>query len=96
MTDTVDTAGVLIAGLLVAGGAVDGLGGDIIVGMFRRDVGMATYTGVGRMNAAAEFGPVNEQRDEFAGGVGLAKAIIRVAFEAGGVGIAASRAGEGR
>ena len=71
--------------LFVALGAIDRLGGDIVVGMFGGDVGMATGAGIGAVNRGHQFGHINVQGYFSSGGVGRRQSFVGMAIEAGTV-----------
>src|SRR6516225_12448853 len=87
MTHTVDAAGVLFGGPIVATGAVDRLGRNVVVRMFRRDIGMTTGTRVGAMDRRRKFRFIDKEPDRLARSVGLVQTFVGMAFEAGRVGV---------
>src|ERR1017187_10425730 len=79
-------AGAIVLGLgYVALLAIGRLGRDVVVGMLRRDVGVAARTGIGLVDRGRKLGHIDEQRDLFAGGISLGERFVRVAVKAGAV-----------
>src|SRR4051794_12242326 len=66
----------------VAAGAVDRLGGDVVVGVGRLEVGVAANAGVGGVNRRAELGRVHEQGDFFARLFLFSEVLVAVALQA--------------
>ena len=54
----------------------------IVVGMFRRDVGVATDAGIGLVRGQFQFGRIHKQRDSLAGRVGLDEGLVPVTVKA--------------
>ena len=76
-------AGVVAFGqALVTTGAVDRLGGDIVIGMFVRHVAVATGAGVGAVGRGFQPGGVHVERLGLAVGIGLGEGLVLVAKEA--------------
>ena len=82
---TVDAGAVTLGLSFVARLAVGRLGRDIVVRMLRGDIGVAARAEVGLVNRGREFGHINEQRDLFAGGIGLGQRLVPVTVQAGAV-----------
>src|SRR5690242_18053532 len=87
MAHAMDARRVLFGRSLMARGAIDGLGDQIIVRMFGSYIGMATDTGVGLMHCPGENGFINKKRDLLAGGVRFTESFIGMAIETAAVGI---------
>ena len=80
------STGAVVFGLPgVATGASGGLRRDIVIRMLGGDVGVTIGAGVGLMDGSGDFGLIDEQRDFFAGGIGLSERLVCVALEAGTV-----------
>ena len=84
-SQTMDTGAIAFSLPLMALSALYFPGGNIIVRMLDRQVGMATGAGIRFVRGGSQFGRINKQRNGFAGGVGFEKGLIGMTIEAGAV-----------
>ena len=82
MADTVNARGIFFGGLRVALLAIGGLRAQVVVGMLRFDVGVATDAGVRPVRGVCELGLVHKQRDFPARRVCAGQGLVRVALKA--------------
>jgi hypothetical protein len=79
-------AGPVTFGLpFVAGAAIHGFGGQVVIRVLDRDVSVATGAGIGLMRRGRELERIDEQRDFLARRVGLRERFVRVTFQADAV-----------
>ena len=80
-----DAGTIALALAFVARPAIGGLGRDVVVGMFGRQIGMAADTSVGPVDRGGELGSVHKQRDFLSRGVRFGERFVRMAFKTGTV-----------
>ena len=71
--------------LLVASGATDRLGGDVVIRMLGSEVGVTPDAVIGFVGRTGKAGGVDKKRDLLAGRVGLGQGFIAVAVETGAI-----------
>ena len=82
-----DAGGILLGFGVMALGASGRLHGDVVVRVLGGHVGVATGAGVGLVNAGEQLSLLDKQGNLLAGGIGFGERLIRVAIQAGAVGI---------
>ena len=82
MAQAMNAGGILFEFPLMALGATGRLRREVIIRVLASDVGMAACAGVGFVNAGHEPMFIHEQRNLFAGRIGLGERLVGVAIEA--------------
>src|SRR5690349_17640266 len=95
MAQAVDAGRVFFSLRRVTAPAIDRFGGNIVIGMFGSEVGMATGARIGFVSGRQESGGVNEQRERLSRGIGLEKRLIGMTIQAGVVADRRGRHGGG-
>ncbi len=83
MAGAMDARGVVFGRLFVAGGTVHRLGRDVIVRVFRADIGVTSGASIRVVNRMRQLGLVNVKRDADASGIGFIERFVGVAIQAG-------------